>query len=72
MDTTSEDYRRICEARSWISKGYTDRKSVDMLITRIADKRGQEAAGRLREEMRQQWQCRHIWQGQPGLASARS
>lgn len=68
MDTYSEDYRRQCEARTWLRAGYTDRKAVDGLVARIAAMRGQAAAEQLREEMRQQWQCRRDWQ--PGTRGA--
>lgn len=62
MDTNSEEYRRLCEARTWLRAGHTDRKAVDALMLRITALRGLEAAEQLREEMRRQWLCRRDWQ----------
>jgi DNA-binding helix-hairpin-helix protein with protein kinase domain len=56
-----EDWRRVCEARSWLRQGYTSAGLVDALIARIARHRGQQAAEALREEMRRQWRCRRQW-----------
>lgn len=56
-----EDYRRECEARSWIKQGYYTQSRVDDLIKRIAQHRGQEAAAALRAEMRTQWKQRSNW-----------
>lgn len=56
-----DDYRRICEARSWLRQGYTRPSVVDELMARIAAKRGDQAARELRDEMRRQWQCREQW-----------
>jgi len=57
----SEEWRRICEARGWLRRGYTDKESVRELRRRIAAKRGGEAAGELIEEMRAQWAKRDEW-----------
>ncbi len=53
--TDTEQYRRECEARGWIRRGYTTRDQVAALRERIAAKRGESAADRLVEEMRRQW-----------------
>lgn len=60
-DTTSEEYRRQCEARSWLQHGYINAAKVDALMATIADRRGQQAADELREEMRIQWKTRTTW-----------
>lgn len=57
----SEAWRRICEARDWLRRGYTSPGLVDELMDRIARHRGREAADELREEMRRQWKCRTEW-----------
>lgn len=50
-----EDYRRECEARTWLRMGYDTPARVDDLMARIARHRGVPAANELREEMRRQW-----------------
>lgn len=65
IDTSSEQYRRECEARHWLREGYTDARSVAELMERIEKKRGRDAALVLRDEMRRQWARRHEWQGGP-------
>lgn len=50
-----EDYRRECEARTWLRMGYDTPARVDDLMARIAKHRGVPAANELREEMRRQW-----------------
>lgn len=50
-----EDYRRECEARTWLRMGYDSPARVDDLMARIAKHRGVPAANELREEMRRQW-----------------
>lgn len=50
-----EAFRLECEAREWLKRGYTTAAKVDELMASIAAKRGQEAANRLRGEMRKQW-----------------
>ena len=57
----NEDYRRECEARSWIRQGYYSADRVDALMERIAKHRGQTAAAQLRAEMRRQWARRGEW-----------
>lgn len=52
---SSEDYRRECEARSWLSMGYDTPAKVDELMLRIARHRGEASAEKLRIEMRKQW-----------------
>lgn len=51
----TEKYRRECEARDWLRKGYETPVRVDLLMAQIAKARGQRAADELREEMRKQW-----------------
>jgi len=60
-DTASEEWRAVCEARHWLRKGYTTSDRVDALVARITAERGQEAAHRLRDEMRRQWVKRKEW-----------
>lgn len=50
-----EDYRRECEARTWLRMGYDTPARVDDLMARIAKHRGAAAADELRREMRRQW-----------------
>ena len=57
----SEQHRRECEAREWLRRGYTDAHSVDGLMHKIAAKRGEAAAERLRADMREQWARRPEW-----------
>lgn len=52
---TNEKFRAECEAREWLRRGYTSKARVDLLITEIAKKRGQAAAEKLREDMREQY-----------------
>lgn len=66
IDTSSEEWRRICEARSYLrdlarDAGEPARADVDELIKRIGERRGQAAAAELREEMRRQWRVRKTW-----------
>lgn len=61
QDTWSEEWRRICEARHYIRKGYTAAERVKELRERIAVKRGAAAAEDLVEEMRRQWRIRDEW-----------
>lgn len=61
MDDETERHRRVCEARSWLRQGYYSPKEVNALITRVASKRGQEAADMLQADMREQWRCRRTW-----------
>lgn len=67
IDTGSEEWRRICEARTYLRElagdGEPKREDVDALIERIGKRRGQAAAGELRQEMRRQWSQRRSWQG---------
>lgn len=57
----SEQFRRECEARDWLRRGYTTHARVDELMARIEKHRGAEAVEVLREEMRRQWR---LMQGQ--------
>lgn len=59
MNTEGE--RRVAEARSWLRQGYTTRAQVDALMADVAKHRGQAAANRLREDMREQWRMRKAW-----------
>lgn len=60
-DTSSEEWRRICEARHYLRQGYTTAEQVHELRQRIAAKRGAAAADELIEEMRRQWRTRAEW-----------
>lgn len=61
MDTNSEEWRRITEARHYIRQGHTTAAAVDTLCQRIAKKRGNQAAETLRQDMREQWMIRGEW-----------
>ena len=62
MDTSSEAWRRVCEARHWLRQGCTSRAAVDELMARLAKHgRGAVAITALRDEMRRQWSCRREW-----------
>lgn len=63
IDTASEEWRAICEARDWLRKGYTTSGRVGVLMERVAAERGEEAAKRLRDEMRRQWKRKGEWLG---------
>lgn len=52
---TSETFRAECEARYWLSKGYTTRPKTEQLREDIKKKRGQKAADYLIENMRKEW-----------------
>jgi len=59
MNANDENYRRECEARKLIKRGYTSKPMVDQLIMRITEIRGKEAAEELRAEMRKQWRLKN-------------
>jgi hypothetical protein len=61
MDTHSEQWRRITEARHYLRQGITSQAAVDELCARISKKRGNAAANQLRQDMREQWQARQDW-----------
>lgn len=61
IDTASERWRAICEARHWLRQGYTTPAKVDALIRSIGEKRGQDRAEALRADMREQWRRRAEW-----------
>lgn len=52
---STRQYMLECEARYYLSQGYTEALKVDRLIRSIAKRRGERAAQRLRIEMRKQW-----------------
>lgn len=56
-----EQQRRVMEARARLREGYTTRAKVDELMLTVAKRRGQAAADRLREDMREQWKTRSEW-----------
>lgn len=56
IDTSSEEYRHQCECREWLRLGYTTKDKVDGLMQRIAKRRGEAAAEKLRQGMRDEWQ----------------
>ncbi len=60
-DTSSEEYRRIREARTYLRAGCTTPATVAELIARIEQHRGRAAAAELHEEMRRQWRTRSEW-----------
>lgn len=62
MDTYSDQWRRITEARHYIRQGATTVPAVDALCERIEKKRGIAAANQLRQDMREQWQTRGEWE----------
>lgn len=62
MDTYSDRWRRITEARHYIRQGATTGPLVDALCLRIEKKRGIAAAEQLRQDMREQWQTRQEWE----------
>lgn len=61
IDTASEGWRVVCEARDWLRKGYTTSDRVGALMARITASRGEQAAQQLRDEMRRQWSRRKEW-----------
>jgi hypothetical protein len=52
---TNENYRRECEAREWIRRGFRTKDKVYELMIKIKAKRGELAANELKAEMRKQW-----------------
>lgn len=55
----------ICEARTWLRKGYRNKGEVEMLRKTILEpKRGKEGAEKVIQCMREQWMCRREWEGQ--------
>jgi hypothetical protein len=70
--TDLELQRRATEARAWLRDGYTTAEKVDELMARIAKIRGQRAADTLRQDMREQWRCRHAWMDATKVASPSS
>ena len=60
-DTQSEQWRAVCEARSWLKQGYTTPRMVQELHDRIRGKRGIAAADQLVADMRDQWRMRSDW-----------
>jgi hypothetical protein len=62
MDTNSDLWRRITEARHYIRQGHTTAAAVDTLCQRITKKRGESAANQLRQDMREQYIKREEWE----------
>lgn len=62
IDTSGAQHRLQCEARQWLSEGYTTPQTVAELMVRIEKSRGVPAAVDLRNEMRRQWKRRAEWQ----------
>ena len=50
-----DQYRRECEARDWLARGYDTPAKIAELKFKITAKRGKRAADELVEEMRRQW-----------------
>jgi sarcosine oxidase delta subunit len=51
LDTSSEEWRHLCECRDWLDRGIKTRKQMDYLVAQITKKRGAAAAERLRQGM---------------------
>lgn len=72
IDTASEDWRRICEARHHLRQCCPDGDmagsgpAVHAKLAEIAKVRGKEAAEALRGEMRVQARCMADWWNQEG------
>jgi hypothetical protein len=62
VDTNSDLWRRITEARHYIRQGHITAAAVDALCQRIAKKRGEQAAEQLRQDMREQYSKRGEWE----------
>lgn len=62
MDTYSDQWRRITEARHYIRQGHITAAAVDTLCARIEKKRGEHAAEQLRQDMREQYMKRGEWE----------
>lgn len=62
--------RRVLEARARLREGFTNRPAVDDLVRRVAQKRGEQAANQLREDMREQWRIRRTWWNEKNEARA--
>ena len=63
MQDEMELQRRVCEARHYLEKGFTDVVSVAKLMYRIRASRGGAAADQLLADMREQWRQRRQWMG---------
>jgi hypothetical protein len=64
-DISVAQHRLICEARTWLRKGYRNASEVDVLRKTILEpKRGKEGAQKVIDCMREQWMCRREWEGQ--------
>lgn len=61
IDTASERWRAICEARYWLRQGFNTPEKVKALTQTISQKRGPQAAAELIDEMRAQWRTRSEW-----------
>ena len=51
----TEQHRAECEARHWLAITRGDPQAVADLMGRIAKRRGQSAADKLRDQMRLEW-----------------
>ncbi|HHW4679396.1 MAG TPA: DUF7696 family protein [Xylella sp.] len=60
-DCSSEQWRRICKARSWLRQGDVTVRQVQALRRRIAGIRGDGVADALLEEMRWLWKMHRSW-----------
>lgn len=52
---SNEQFRAECEARYWLSRGYTEASRTQVLHDLISAKRGVKAADYLIENMRKEW-----------------
>lgn len=51
MDTSSEEWRHLCECRFWLGQGIRTKGQMEALMANITKKRGAAAAERLRQGM---------------------
>ncbi len=53
--TWSEEYRHQCEVRLVLRKRIEDRNEAFKYLGKVKEKRGDEAAGKLERDVRDQW-----------------
>lgn len=59
--TDDSQHMLVCEARTWLRRGYCTPEKVYDLKEMLLRKRSQEAIEQLIQEMRNQWRIRHQW-----------
>lgn len=57
---TDDKYRHECEVRDCIKRFYPDGNAMAAHLVRVAKRRGQEAADRLRADALAAWQARKV------------